>query len=353
MDSHSIGYISYAAVIIVLSTATVVLRFVSRRIHGEKIWWDDWTILVGWFFQLAPAVNVIIFESVQERLVNNNIFVGDLPQEPERANVFFALSYAFFALYGLSISFTKWAILLFYWRLFKSVRWMRFTIIGISSCIVCWTLGAVVTWLAQCQPISKAWNTDESGTCINFYLFALLITSINLITDIIILILPMPIIWRLNATLGKRISLMCAFGVGGFVCVVTAVRLDLVVEGGTAPKFASSKILAWTLAEVSTAVICANLPFLYSLGLYYLPPSVKKFFRHGYTSKTERTNDEAIHGVQRSKSHRSPSVPLSVFRNDSDVSEDQVAIISASPGSLHKLPEDDAIYVTRDFDIRR
>ncbi|KAF2221484.1 hypothetical protein BDZ85DRAFT_320665 [Elsinoe ampelina] len=314
MKSQAIGYICYAAIITAFSTATVILRF---------------------FFHLAPAVNVIIFESVQDSLLDETVFDGDLPREPTRANVFFALSYAFFALYGLSISFTKWAILLFYWRLFNL------------------TLGAVVTWLAQCRPVSRAWNILEPGTCINFYLFALLITTINLISDIIILILPMPIIWHLNTTLGKKISLMCAFGVGGFVCVVTAVRLHLTVQGGSAPKFASSVVLAWTLAEVSTAVICANLPFIYSLCLHYLPPSVRKIFRHGYTSKTQPTVDGGGYGLHRTKSHRQPSVPLSVFRQDSNVSDDQVRIISTSPSSMHKLPEDDAIYMTREFDVRR
>lgn len=110
------------------------------------------------------------------------------------------------------------------------------SIIGISIAIAGWTLGAVVTWLAQCKPITKAWNTEEPGTCINFYLFALLINSINLVTDVVILVLPVPIILKLNTTTGKKISLLCAFGIGGFVCVITTVRLSFITQGGTSPK---------------------------------------------------------------------------------------------------------------------
>ncbi|PSK43630.1 hypothetical protein B9Z65_7144 [Elsinoe australis] len=353
MEGKTIAVVAYAAIMVVISTVSLSLRFFSRRIHGEKIWYDDWAVTLGWFFQLAPAVNVIIFENLQERLIDTNVFEGDLPRAPEQSELFFALSYAFFALYGLSISFTKWATLLFYWRLFSSVRWMRMSIIGISIAIAGWTLGAVVTWLAQCKPITKAWNTEEPGTCINFYLFALLINSINLVTDVVILVLPVPIILKLNTTTGKKISLLCAFGIGGFVCVITAVRLSFITQGGTSPKFASSRILSWTLAEVSAAVICANLPFLYALAIHYLPPSTKKVFRHGYTSR-QRTTEDAIPSVSRSKSksHRQISLPLSVFRQDSEVDEDQLRMISTSPGSTHKA-EDDAIYVTRDFDVRR
>ncbi|PNS20483.1 hypothetical protein CAC42_5933 [Sphaceloma murrayae] len=354
MDAHGAGIVSYAAIIVAISTASLVLRFWSRRIHSEKLWWDDWAILVGWFFQLAPAVNVVIFEGLQVALKDDSVFEGDLPREPDQADLFYALSYVFFTLYGLSISFTKWAILLFYWRLFSAIRWMRWAIIAVAVAIGCWTLSAITTWLAQCTPISKAWDYNVPGTCIHFYLFALLITSITLLTDVIILVLPIPVILRLNTTIGKKISLLCAFGIGGFACVITAIRLYIVTEGGPTPKFASHKILAWTLAEVSVAVICANLPLVYSLALHFLPSSVKKVFRHGYSSR-QRTTVDVPQQAQRSKSKsdRQLSLPLSVFRRDSHTSDDQLRMISGSPENSYIRPDDHRIYVSKDFDVRR
>lgn len=37
-----------------LSTAFVVLRLVSRRMRQQKLWWDDWTILVSMVREDSP-----------------------------------------------------------------------------------------------------------------------------------------------------------------------------------------------------------------------------------------------------------------------------------------------------------
>jgi hypothetical protein len=37
--------IGASVVLIILSTAAVVLRFLARRLSRAGLWWDDWTIL--------------------------------------------------------------------------------------------------------------------------------------------------------------------------------------------------------------------------------------------------------------------------------------------------------------------
>lgn len=59
MDGKTIAVIAYAAIMVVISTVSLILRFLSRRIHGEKIWYDDWAVTLGWVSLMIVYVQVL------------------------------------------------------------------------------------------------------------------------------------------------------------------------------------------------------------------------------------------------------------------------------------------------------
>jgi len=82
--------------------------------------------------------------------------------------------------------------------------------------VVCVVGGAVLTLVAafQCRPVNEAWEVVLPTNC-------LLQTNIlegqaifNLISDIAIILLPMPIIWSLHMQLRRRLLLLGSFTVG-------------------------------------------------------------------------------------------------------------------------------------------
>jgi hypothetical protein len=72
----------------------------------------------------------------------------------------------------------------------------------------CWALGAIVTiygaaallvGIFSCQPIAYSWNTSIShGKCIDFLAFWLFNASFNSATDIIVCVLPIPVLRALQ-----------------------------------------------------------------------------------------------------------------------------------------------------------
>lgn len=54
----------------------------------------------------------------------------------------------------------------------------------------------------------------EGGHCGNFYAFWLTTGVLNIVTDLIVLLLPMPHLYGLSMPLYKRLVLMSSFGAG-------------------------------------------------------------------------------------------------------------------------------------------
>jgi hypothetical protein len=85
--------------------------------------------------------------------------------------------------------------------------------------------------------------------------------ALNLITDIAIFILPMPVILRLNMSIGSKIGLVILFSMGFFICLTTALRMATLQSSLHAkePTYESAPANLWSFIEAATGVICACL----------------------------------------------------------------------------------------------
>ena len=66
----------------------------------------------------------------------------------------------------------------------------------------------------QCFPMEKAWNPNVPGWCNNLEAHLVYGGLPNTATDIAMLILPIPTIWKLKAERHVKVGLMATFLVG-------------------------------------------------------------------------------------------------------------------------------------------
>ena len=67
----------------------------------------------------------------------------------------------------------------------------------------------------QCSPIRKAWlGPAVAGHCVDTNLNLVITGSINVVSDVLILMLPIWTIWHLNMSMKAKASVMAAFAVG-------------------------------------------------------------------------------------------------------------------------------------------
>ena len=63
----------------------------------------------------------------------------------------------------------------------------------------------------NCTPVDKYWKPELSGTCIDIYDGFLGTAIPNVITDIFLLLLPLPMLWRLYISWRSKIGLILVF----------------------------------------------------------------------------------------------------------------------------------------------
>jgi hypothetical protein len=117
-------------------------------------------------------------------------------------------------MYATSITLTKTSILVFYYRMFLTsiIKNGCIFLVGIS---VSWYVAVIIVAFCQCRPLYKAWSPFlEEGTCIDTNQYFLGNSVINIITDILILVLPVVAISKLQMKTYMKLGVIGAFLLG-------------------------------------------------------------------------------------------------------------------------------------------
>lgn len=74
---------------------------------------------------------------------------------------------------------------------------------------------AVVSGFLHCMPVSHFWDQQGSGYCLDFEGVWMFNSVMNIVTDLILLALPMHPLLQLKLPKPQKIGLMILFSVGG------------------------------------------------------------------------------------------------------------------------------------------
>ena len=111
----------------------------------------------------------------------------------------------------------KISILLFYYRLFHSDQRLKIAVWVMATVVMCWYLTSTLVAIFQCTPIQYDWDrTLPGGQCIREDALWIGNSVSNLVTDVAILCLPMPIIWGMDVTPRQKIAIATMFLLGGW-----------------------------------------------------------------------------------------------------------------------------------------
>ena len=91
---------------------------------------------------------------------------------------------------------------------------LRPVFIAVMVLVGGWSLAQVFATILSCNPIEKAWDITVEGSCLDtlrqFYINA----AGNIITDIIVFLLPITILSRLNLVRAQKLVLIGIFSLG-------------------------------------------------------------------------------------------------------------------------------------------
>ncbi|KAM3521712.1 hypothetical protein NHJ13051_006079 [Beauveria bassiana] len=165
-------------------------------------------------------------------------------------------------IYIWNLCWTKLSLLMMYYRLFRLPGFKK-QVITVGTFVVCWAISISFLFIFICKPIEKLWIPEMPGTCVNEVGVWLANASSTIFSDILILILPIPQIWRLHLKRSEKIGLTMVFGLGFFAVFTSSYRTWVLFnyDKNDIP-YSLAPLLVWSDVEMCAGIISACLPTL-------------------------------------------------------------------------------------------
>ncbi|KEQ90526.1 hypothetical protein AUEXF2481DRAFT_566694 [Aureobasidium subglaciale EXF-2481] len=240
---------------IVLPTVFLGVRLLSRHVMRIRLYFDDWLIIIAWVFKIGLDISgSLLIEHGMGRPIQE-VKPSDLAE-------FLKIQYTGVIQYPLCVTFTKLSILYQYKRLFpnRDFKMMANVIITI---MIMWCTAIMFTGIFMCTPIRKAWEPAIDGTCIGLVPFYYGMQIPNVITDVMILLLPFREIQRLELPGRQKIGVAITCFLWVISLAFGVVRLAVMVQLGSKGNDMTWILVApaiWTTIEPAVQITTACLP---------------------------------------------------------------------------------------------
>lgn len=124
------------------------------------------------------------------------------------------------------------------------------------------------------RPIKAYWDLEPQypHTCLNDGAIVFSASTINIFTDVLTTILPMPLIWKLKLPARQRLAVMGIFGLGIIVDVAGAIRTYYVWKSMIASYDTTWKgwpVLLAATVEINLGLVFTKIPAVFSLSNYH------------------------------------------------------------------------------------
>ncbi len=134
------------------------------------------------------------------------------PHDPTDALIW---NYAVQILYNPILALVKSSVLIFLLRLFGQKEGVRRFIIGLNTVNLLQMTAVFFVILLQCQPFAFNWDpTIKGGHCVEQRILFTTTAAFNILTDLVVLGLPLWILVDLNIPKRTKVALMFVFLLG-------------------------------------------------------------------------------------------------------------------------------------------
>ncbi|KAB8199089.1 hypothetical protein BDV34DRAFT_233384 [Aspergillus parasiticus] len=157
--------------------------------------------------------------------------------------------------------FVKYALLSILIRIFAPYRGRIMFIYVLLGCLTIYYIIAEIVKIRMCDPVPAYW-TGEPANCLDQQAALIADSVISVVTDLMILILPLPLTWSLQMSRSKKLRVIGMLSAGGLATAFSIYRLILVLRDGSTPNTTvmfTCVILSGN-AEGGVGIICACLP---------------------------------------------------------------------------------------------
>ncbi|XPS81328.1 hypothetical protein M3J07_013292 [Ascochyta lentis] len=249
-----------------MAMLTVSLRIYSRQFIVKSLGKDDWAMLSALVFATVCFVSYVYQVSLG---VGKYVAVIQADEGNYRQILRARQIHMIAVVIGISLA--KISICFFLLRLTVS-RLCSYFLWSIIVFTACFAIACTGTLIFQCTPVAAAWDVrlrappfgTGNATCFSreaFRTIGLFNGVVNILTDFLLALLPIPLIWTLPMTIRSRLSLIVILGLGIFAALAGIMRqMSLARTFADEEPWIHDSYAIWNFIELDTGIIAASLP---------------------------------------------------------------------------------------------
>ncbi|GAA86106.1 hypothetical protein AKAW_04220 [Aspergillus luchuensis IFO 4308] len=248
--SHRHLYTANMAVIsagLIISTSCLALRVYTKAHLLHKFGWDDVSIILAWVFSLGTqACSIYGYK-------HGGMGIHFWNVTPVVYDVYVKVVLSAAIIYVPALALAKISLIILYYRILCQKRYQQWILYGIAFVVSSYSFALVLAFIFGCHPIQKA--------------------VLNIISDIALILVPIPTVVGLNMPGIQKLGLLLMFMIGCATLVTGIIRLITLIPflNSSDPTYNIGRPDLWINIEANFAIICSCLPFLRHFLRRYAP----------------------------------------------------------------------------------
>jgi len=117
-------------------------------------------------------------------------------------------------LFPTALTPTKLSILCLYYRIFPYRRFKN-ACIAVGVLNILWYIIFMCVIISACRPFQYYWDKSIHGTCYDLYAQLIGTSAATFLTDILVLLLPIPWLWGVQMKTSRKLAVIGMFLLGG------------------------------------------------------------------------------------------------------------------------------------------
>ncbi|WEW54894.1 hypothetical protein PRK78_000321 [Emydomyces testavorans] len=243
------------------SLAIILVRVFGRYIRTERLFPEDWVMALS----ILPLLIRMGFVHVVLIWGTNNASAAgltDLDIYHRELGSRMVLGARIF--YALFIWTAKFTVTAFFKRMTAQIwrRSFQKILLVIRYFLVLTFIAVILATLTECQPFDNYWRVlpDPGPSCRQGYAQLITMGTCDVITDLLLITFPIPIIYRSAMPTKRKVSLTLLFGLSFILVAITCYRVPSVISRKGSQQYrsllASLEILA--AAAISNAIVIGS-----------------------------------------------------------------------------------------------
>ncbi|KAH8648135.1 hypothetical protein BGZ60DRAFT_343745, partial [Tricladium varicosporioides] len=248
-EDKSYQVVAVAISFIVINTLATGFRAWARRIQNGKLMASDYLMPISLVFNIGICICLLLGAKWG---VGRHVVA--VPME-DLIHFTYLVYYGMAAIYIMAVTFSKLAIIDLYLHLFIDTP-SRYISYMMGFIIIGSAISNFVTVMAQCRPFASAvlYNPKADGYCHNIHAHFTWASLPNIVTDFVMMILPIPLVLKLHQPWQVKLGIWMTFLVGSVGIITAIIRLIQFYTYGwdkenADPTWVSNIIFTWTCVE--------------------------------------------------------------------------------------------------------